>query len=90
MSNRHAIRKGDVVTVLITDPGPGRWAVGEQGVVTDIFPPHEKYDFEVTLAGQYQLPDFLGGGLARRAYLFRAHQVSGPVPPEEARVRLAP
>jgi hypothetical protein len=88
MSQAPAIREGDVVTVLIPDPGPGRWDVGEQGVVTAILDPDDKYDFEVTLAGRQQMPDFLGGSLVPRRYYFRAHQVSGPVPPEQAWVRL--
>jgi hypothetical protein len=88
MSQAQAIHEGDVVTVLTADPGPGRWAVGEQGVVIEVLEPDEKYDFVVTLAGQEQLPDFLGGGLIPRTYYFWAYQVSGPVPPEQVRVRL--
>jgi hypothetical protein len=83
------IQEGDVVTVLKKDPGPGRWVVGEQGVVTEVFEPDYKYAFAVTLAGSEAVPEFLGGRAYPRTYLFRAHEVSGPVPPEQARVRLA-
>jgi hypothetical protein len=80
-------RVGDVVIVVKVDL-LGRWGLAEQGVVTEVFPPGEKYAYAVTFAGEWERPGFLGGDPASREFLFRANEVSGPVPPELARVRL--
>jgi len=87
-AKRGSVRQvGDVVMVLEADL-MGRWSLAEQGVVTEVFGPDDKYAYAVTFAGMWEKPEFLGGGLAAWVYLFRANEVSGPVPPEHVRVRM--
>ena len=78
MSNRPVIRAGDVVTVLI--PDPGCWDLEAQGVVTEVLEPDENYASRVGLVGQEELRE-LGRWHGAAGVLLPGEPVVRPVPP---------
>jgi hypothetical protein len=74
---RNTVCDAAAVQVLLADPS-GRWAAGEQGVITHRFGPDDKYDYEVTFAGAARIADLFGRGPVDvvRRYLFHADEVA--------------